>query len=150
MPLENRGHGGDECSATAAIVRKYSPRPGDTVAIEASVNDTRRYGLSGLDRYRTCVTTMLRHLGDRPDQVLLVADPPIVGWSRYPPWNHGSDRVSRAYRDATRQLARRAGVTFVDLSTGWVKRRHVGDDTIHPSDAGHRLIARRVVDATRR
>lgn len=149
LPLHNGGHGGDECRQTAAIVKRFRPEPRDVVVVEASVNDTRRYGVRGLGRYRACLTGIVRHLsaGTGPARLVVLADPPIVGWRRYAPWNRGSDATSRKYRDATRAIADRAGATFVDLGAGWDKRRDVAADTIHPNARGASAIAREVVAA---
>jgi maltose O-acetyltransferase len=145
LPLINQGHHGDGCAATSSIAQSYEARDTDVVVIEDAINDTRRDGIGGVDKYETCLTRLVRHVQvGGPLRVVLVADPPIVAWNVGP--QNGSDAASKAYGRATAEVAKRTGARFVDLSIGWVKARDITADGIHPSDAG----AARISDAVRR
>jgi lysophospholipase L1-like esterase len=54
-------------------------------------------------------------------------------------------------RDHLRQKARSIGAIFVDpLREGWFAGSHhqlIGPDGLHPTDAGHRYIAQRIMEA---
>lgn len=96
----------------------------------------------------------IREAADRIFDVLQQSSPEaelvIVG----PPWvdEDPPARVvasSRAVEDA----ARAAGATFVDpLEEGWFTgpaRRLIGEDRVHPTDAGHAYLADRIAPALR-
>lgn len=80
-----------------------------------------------------------------PAAELLVIGPPWVNAA--PP--SGVVTSSRAVEAA----ARAAGATFVDpLDEGWFTgdaRRLIGEDRIHPTDAGHRYLALRITPSLR-
>ncbi len=124
----------------------YRPRPTDVVVVEPALNDVRHRGTAGLRRYRRSLGDMLSHLSQaaRPGDVLVLVDPPIVAWRRYAPYDHGSRRALRVYREATRRDAGLFHVRAVDLGRGWDTARDVIGDGIHPNDTGTERIARAV------
>jgi lysophospholipase L1-like esterase len=75
---------------------------------------------------------------NHPDAAILVVGPPWVN-SKPPAW------LVQA-RDATRDAAADTGATYVDpVTEGWFNEGGlIGEDGVHPNDAGHARIAERI------
>lgn len=147
MSVRNAGEGSSESPDVARRVLKYAPRRGDVVAIEAALNDLRRFGEDGLARYRASLHRMLLHLASSgaPTTVLLVLDPPITTWTGHAGFDRGSLAGVLAYAEVSREVARDHGALPVDLAAGWQLAIHVASDGVHPSAAGVRHISDAVV-----
>ncbi|WP_433802230.1 SGNH/GDSL hydrolase family protein [Actinomycetospora sp. CA-084318] len=106
------------------------------VVVEGSRNDAS----SPPDRVGAAATALYRDLRARAPQARLVVIGPI--------WSDGTQPAPvRAIRDAVRDAATAAGATWIDpVADGWFARPAglIGADGIHPTDAGHRLMAERV------
>lgn len=152
LVADNRGVSGAESPAIAEVVVQYTPDPDDTVAIEAALNDARRLGRAGLPRYEASLEEMLDHLtrgGTRPE-IVLVADPPIVAWDAYPPYDDGSARVLAAYNRVTAEVAARHGADLAGVPAEWDPAEHIlRADGVHPNDRGQQLLAEAVADEAR-
>lgn len=111
------------------------------VIVEGSRNDAgtapARVGAAATDLYR-------RIRGGAPQARLVV-----IG----PVWSDGDAPAPvLAVRDAVRTAALAAGAQWIDpIADGWFARPAglIGADRIHPTDAGHRLMAERVDAALR-
>lgn len=120
----------------AAVVKA---RPG-IVFVAAGHND-RQFGRAATAKAATAVLHRLRDA--LPDAVIVV-----IG----PIWGNGSppDAI-RGIRTELKRSATSIDAVFVDpIKDGWfagAARRLILDDGIHPSNAGHRRIAGRVLEA---
>jgi len=153
MQFRNEGVGGSESPDVARTVLAYAPRPGDVVAIEATLNDVRRLGDTdaGRARYRVALDEMLRHLARAPSPpiVLLLLDPPITAWTGYPGHERGSIAALAAYATVACEVAAEHKAQVVELRAGWNLAEHLSFDGVHPSTAGMQHIADAVVAAIR-
>jgi lysophospholipase L1-like esterase len=125
-------------SRVAAVIRL---RPG--VIFVAGGHNDRRFGAAASGR---AASTVLRRLREGvPDAVIVV-----IG----PIWQDGSPPASvRGLRDRLRREAAEVGAVFIDpLRDGWfagARHRFIAADGIHPTQAGHRHIARLVLERLR-
>jgi lysophospholipase L1-like esterase len=121
------------------VAAAIAARP-DVVVLAGGHNDSRwaadataRAAESAIDRLRAALP-----------EALLVVVAPI--------WQDGSaPQRCRALRDRLRARAASVGAVFIDpLASGWFagsSHRFIGLDGIHPTNAGHRFIADRVLAA---
>ena len=120
---------------TAAIRQ----RP-DIVFVAAGHNDSRWSAATTANAADKVIRRLHRAL---PNAVLVVVAPI---WSNGRPPQRCLD-----LRDHLRRTARSVGAMFVDpLRGGWfagTRHRLIGPDGLHPTDAGHRFIADRVLAA---
>jgi lysophospholipase L1-like esterase len=122
----------------AAIAREP-----DVIFVAAGHNDSRWTATATAKAADKVITRLRRAL---PDAVLV-----IVG----PIWPSGSPPARCvALRDHLRRTAASVGAIFIDpLGERWFagsRRSLIGTDGIHPTDAGHRAMAKRVIaDLTR-
>lgn len=151
--LENRGASGATSDDVDRALRDYDVSPTDTVVLEPILVDVARRGAGGLEEYRTRLQSMLEHLTratTTPEQVIVLADPPITGWDAFRPHPRGSDRILARYVAATRAICATYPVTFVDLGLGWAPDLDLTPaDRAHPSAAGAQKIRDRVLTAIR-
>jgi lysophospholipase L1-like esterase len=135
----NPGWTGQPVPSQVADVVLARPR---IVFVAAGHND-RRFAASRSDRAADAVIARLHSA--LPDAILVV-----IG----PIWQDGSPPASlRALRDHLRLAAARVDAIFIDpLRDPWfggAAHRMIGPDGVHPTDAGHRLIAGLVLRALR-
>jgi lysophospholipase L1-like esterase len=112
----------------------------DVVFIAAGHNDS-RWSAAATARAAAKVIHRLRRA--LPDAVLVIVAPI---------WPSGSPPTRcLVLRDHLRRTARSVDAIFVDsLAEGWYagnRQKMIGRDGIHPSDAGHRFMAKRVLAA---
>jgi lysophospholipase L1-like esterase len=125
-------------SRVAAVIRL---QPG--VIFVAGGHNDRRFGAAASGRAASAVLHRLRE--GVPDAVIVV-----IG----PIWQDGSPPASvRGLRDRLRREAAEVGAVFIDpLRDGWFagsRHRFIAADGIHPTQAGHRHIARLVLERLR-
>ncbi len=125
-------------SRVAAVIRL---RPG--VIFVAGGHNDRRFGAAASGRAAATVLHRLRE--GVPDAVIIV-----IG----PIWQDGNPPASvRGLRDRLRRVAAEVGAVFIDpLGDGWFagsRHRFIAADGIHPTQAGHRHIARLVLAGLR-
>jgi acyl-CoA thioesterase I len=120
-------------------VTRVDQMPGagiDTVLFFGSIND----GFFGYDTTRGGADeAFAKALAKWPDATILVVGPASPIW----PVPGGY----LAARDATRDAARAAGLTFIDpIDDGWFEGMPelIGVDGIHPNDQGHAYLAERL------
>ncbi|WP_018331180.1 SGNH/GDSL hydrolase family protein [Actinomycetospora chiangmaiensis] len=136
---------GTQDFAAGQLDRAVAVRPG-TVVVQGSRND----GLTPLPQVSAAAADLYRQLQDRLPGVHLI----VIG----PVWSDGTITPSlEALRDAVRTPALAAGATFIDpIGENWfagaagAQPPVIGSDGVHPTDAGHRLIADRVLRALER
>ncbi len=133
---------GTQNFAAGQLDRAVAAAP-STVLVQGSRND----GLVPLPQLSAAAADLYRQLQDRLPGVRLL----VIG----PVWSDGRICPSLdALRDAVRTPALAAGATFVDpIGDNWfagaatTQPPLIGSDGVHPTDAGHRLIADRVLRA---
>ncbi|MEJ2866272.1 SGNH/GDSL hydrolase family protein [Actinomycetospora sp. OC33-EN08] len=131
---------GTQNFAAGQLERAVAAAPG-TVVVQGSRND----GLTPLPQVSAAAADLYRQLQQRLPGVRLV----VIG----PVWSDGTITPSlEALRDAVRTPALAAGATFIDpIGENWFAAADtaqppvIAADGVHPSDAGHRLIAERVL-----
>lgn len=121
-----------------ALVAKAVRQDPDVIVLAGGHNDS-RWSVAATARAADDVIDRLR--ASAPDALLVV-----VG----PIWQDGNPpRRCLALRDRLRDKAAAVGAIFIDpLADGWFSgraHRHIGRDGLHPTDAGHQLIADRVL-----
>ena len=145
MTPVNAAIGGSSASQTAALVRRDGVVHGEAYLILAGLNDARLHGTdpTALDAYSSALETVVTACETAaPDAVvLLVEQPPLLDYSRYPPHDQGSAAALAAYNrrmGLTAERHRRAVLVHVD---GWDPTTMLDDDTVHPNDLGHATLA---------
>lgn len=146
--VANRGTGGDRLADLAARWREdvLDLQP-DLVSVAVGINDTwRRYDhgeTSDVERFEELFEALVSPLTDAGTPVVLVEPwllPLRAGQER---WHEDLD----PRREAVARLARRTGATFVAAQAAMSARAEqvgVGAlvlDGVHPSPAGHRVLA---------
>ncbi|HET9521329.1 MAG TPA: SGNH/GDSL hydrolase family protein [Candidatus Limnocylindrales bacterium] len=121
-----------------ALVAKAVRQDPDVIVLAGGHNDS-RWSVAATARAADDVIDRLQ--ASAPDALLVV-----VG----PIWQDGNPpRRCLALRDRLRDKAAAVGAIFIDpLADGWFSgraHRHIGRDGLHPTDAGHQLIADRVL-----
>ena len=133
----NPGWTGQTVGSRVAAAIRYQP---DIVVVAAGHNDS-RWSAATTARAADAVLDRLHRA--LPNAVLVVVAPI---WSNAWPPTRCLD-----LRDHLRQKARSIGAIFVDpLRDRWFagsRQRLIGPDGIHPTDAGHRYIAGRIMAA---
>ena len=113
----------------------------DVVLVFGSRNDR----ASGPEVRRAATRAFTLVESSWPDAELLVIGPPWV--------DEGPPAYVRTSRLAVQAAAGAAGATFVDpLAEGWFTgsaRRYIGEDRIHPTNAGHEYLARVITPSLR-
>ncbi|GAC1530735.1 MAG: hypothetical protein NVS3B12_05680 [Acidimicrobiales bacterium] len=145
-PLVDHGHGGDLATGCLSRVGAGRPTPADDdiVVFECDLNDARRYGadarhLRVFERSFRAALARLRH-----GRVIVVEDPPIPAWGLYRPFNHGSTAALGVHNKVIeRNLP--AGTRLARV-TSWDPTSMVGQDGVHPNDAGEAAIVAAVAD----
>jgi hypothetical protein len=153
---DDRGVDGALSNQVLTVVDDYKVRSEDEVVIEGEINDV----LSGLGarHFAHDLNLTLEHLEDgpvRPKKVLVLFDPPSLGWlhrSDDPdPQDKGSALTLARYTAAGKKVvAGYPGVMERDLADGWNPERlenHV--DMLHPNKLGVKRIAHVVISALR-
>jgi hypothetical protein len=154
---DDRGVDGALSYQVLAVVDDYKVRSEDEVVIEGEINDV----LSGLgaQHFAHDLNLTLKHLEDgpvRPKKVLVLFDPPSLGWQQRGdvpgPLAKGSALTLARYTAAGKKVvAGYPGVIERNLADGWNPERlenHV--DMLHPNKLGVRRIAHVVISALRR
>jgi lysophospholipase L1-like esterase len=123
-----------------ALVASAVHQHPDVIVLAGGHNDS-RWSVSATAGAADDAIDRLR--ASAPDALLVV-----VG----PIWQDGNPpRRCLALRDRLRDKAAEVGAVFIDpLADGWFSgraHRLIGPDGVHPTDAGHRLIANRVLAA---
>lgn len=145
MTLVNAGVGGSSTTDTAGLVRRDGAVRGDAYLLLAGLNDARLHGMdpAALDAYgsalESIVTACEAAVSDAV--VLLVEQPPLLDYRRYPPHDQGSVSAVDAYNLRMVDVAgrhRQAVLVHVD---GWDAATMLDEDTVHPNDLGHAIIA---------
>ncbi|GLZ51822.1 hypothetical protein Acsp07_14390 [Actinomycetospora sp. NBRC 106378] len=136
---------GTQDFAAGQLDRAVAVRP-TTVVVQGSRND----GLTPLPQVSAAAADLYRQLQQRLPGVRLI----VIG----PVWSDGTITPSlEALSDAVRAPALAAGATYIDpIRENWFAGADtaspplIGSDGVHPTDAGHRLIADRVQRALER
>ena len=147
LSLSNRAQPGDLSADTLSRVRLRPPRRIDIVTVQTGVNDANLYGLAGLASYQRNLRAILRET-QRAALVVLVLDQHAWQPSDIPPYDHGTPAVIHAYRLVAREVAEAAGAIVVAPVLGVVTEWQA--DGMHPSGAGHRVIAAAIAAAIKR
>ncbi|MDL5159132.1 SGNH/GDSL hydrolase family protein [Actinomycetospora termitidis] len=136
---------GTQTFAAGQLERAVAAGPG-TVVVQGSRND----GLTPLPQVSAAAADLYRQLQERLPGVRLI----VIG----PVWSDGTITPSlEALSDAVRNPALAAGATYIDpIRENWFATAAgaqppvIASDGVHPSDAGHRLIAEKVLRALER
>lgn len=142
----NRGVGGSRSVETALVVDAEPPPPATrAVLLMTGLNDGRFSGGAGdaLAAYADAVDTVLTTVRRAAPTaaVAVVEQPHLVDYSRYHPYDNGSDAVLDAYNAALRRVAAAHPGTLLVRVPGWDPLTMLDDDTVHPNDLGHAEIA---------
>ena len=133
----NPGWTNQAVGARVAATIRQKP---DIVVVAAGHNDS-RWSVETTSRAADAVLDRLRRA--LPDATIMVVAP--IWSSDTPPAR------CLELRDHLRRTARSMGATFVDPLAGrWfagIRQRLIGPDGLHPTDAGHRYIAQRFLEA---
>jgi lysophospholipase L1-like esterase len=123
-----------------ALVSRAIRQQPDVVFVAAGHNDS-RWSVAATSRAADGVIDRLHRA--LPDAVLVIVAP--IWPSGNPPTR------CLDLRDHLRRTARSVGAIFVDpLAPGWFagsRRAMIGPDGIHPTDAGYRYMAKRILEA---
>ena len=122
----------------SALVSKWH---GDVLIVFGSRNDSR----AAPSRLRDTAAATLRYLRSHLPDTRIVVIGPMWPTPLPPGGDPEGDRV--AIRQAAEAVP---GVTYVDpMAPPWLSARNIdliGEDRIHPTDAGHRYLSRRIID----
>ena len=139
------GVGGSSTTDTAGLVRREGAVRADAYLILAGLNDARFHGTdpAALDAYSSALEFVVNACeAAAPDAVvLLVEQPPLLDYDRFPPHDQGSGSAVDAYNRRMADVAdrhRQAVLVHVD---GWDATTMLDEDTVHPNDLGHATIA---------
>jgi lysophospholipase L1-like esterase len=128
-------HGSDGAFQAAQLDRAVTADPA-MVIVAGSIND----GLVAPERVGAAASALYAAVRARAPQARLV----VVG----PPWPSGTPTAEiLRIRDALAAAARTSGALWIDpLAEGWFTDPVglIGADGVHPTDAGHALIAHRI------
>ncbi|MBE1606529.1 DUF7402 domain-containing protein [Actinopolymorpha pittospori] len=158
-PLVNKARSSDLSAETENqfLMTVNSFRRGDVVVIETGINDVRLFGPDAdlANRYAQHLTEMLSYLRStqrgREIPVVFVVDPGISAstWSKYPPYDKGSQEVADDYAEKLKDVAAdMSDISVVDVRSTW-SEEHIAADGVHPNDTGHATIAAAVGEALR-
>jgi lysophospholipase L1-like esterase len=154
MTPVNLGVGGSSTIDTASHVSRHSTPRADAYLLLAGLNDARLNGCdpAALDAYSTALETIVTACeAVSPNAVvLLVAQPPLLDYSGYPPHNRGSDSALAAYNQRLRVVADRHPQAVMVHVDRWEPTTMLDDDAVHPNDAGHAVLAAAAIRAYRR
>lgn len=147
LGLDNRAQSATVSAENAAALRCSPPPPAALFVLMAGLNDARLHGRSAPERqdYAANIDTMLRALGPVP--VVVLAQPHLVDYSGYPPFDQGSDSSVDAYNAAVEDVVSRHDFACVARVAGWDPQSMIADDGVHPNDSGHEQLAGTVIRA---
>ena len=138
---------------TARQVASSAPPPASVFVLMTGLNDARLNGGSSLARaaYAEALGVVFRAFREAsPEALVLALEQPYIGdYAGYAPFHRASDGVIDAYNATLRRAASRCGFARVAAIEGWQVDTMIATDGVHPSDAGHRHLARAVVEALR-
>jgi lysophospholipase L1-like esterase len=145
MTSLNLGVGGFSSEDTAQLVCRQGARPADAYLVIVGLNDARRYGTdpAAMHAYVRALTVVVDRCVAASSHawVLLVEQPPLVRYDRYPPHDQGSSSALDAYNGLLRRVAAQQPHSVSVTVRGWDARSMLADDTVHPNDLGHQTIA---------
>lgn len=114
---------------------------GDVLIVFGSRNDSR----AAPSRLRDTAAATLRYLRSHLPNTRIVVIGPMWPTPLPPGGDPEGDRV--AIRQAAKAVG---GLTYVDpMAPPWLSAKNlylIGEDRIHPTDAGHRYLSRRIID----
>ena len=153
MTPVNRGVGGSSTIETATLASRDGDVRADLYLLITGLNDARLHGTdpAALDAYSSALQSVLATWeAAAPDAVvLLVQQPPLLDYRRFPPHDRGSTAAVDAYNRRMDQVARRYPQGVVVHVEGWDAATMLDDDTVHPNDLGHATLADAAVRAYR-
>ena len=150
----NLGVGGSSTTETATHIAKCPPPSAQLYLLLAGLNDARLYGKAreGLARYAEALRSIVEACRSSAPlaTIVVVEQPHLLDYSRYPPHDQGSDDAVDLYNAALRRVARQlvspSHAVLVARAAQWDQATMLADDTVHPNDAGHAELARSVTD----
>jgi lysophospholipase L1-like esterase len=154
MAPVNLGVVGSSTIDTAAQVSRHGTPRAEAYLLLAGLNDARLNGCdrAALDAYSAALETIVTACkADAPNAVvLLLAQPPLLDYSGYPPHNRGSDSALAAHNQRLGLVAERHRQAMTVHVDGWEPTSMLDDDTVHPNDLGHATLAAAAIQAYRR
>lgn len=115
------------------------------------LNDARLNGESpgGLQTYARALDTLFHALHDTAPHALVLAikQPYIQDYSQHFPYNRASNAIIDRYNGTLETVTSQLPFAQSVVVDGWHAATMLADDTVHPNDSGHALLARAVVRA---
>ena len=134
-----------ESETTARVWAKYGSM---IFLISYGTNDVARLGTSSehvisIDHYESYLRQVLKKAQSQTDRIALLASPPVIEAKPNPNSKNRLNSDIEEYNSVLTRLAGEYGAELLDLYGDFEKRGAVkllGEDGIHPNDAGHAAI----------
>ncbi|MBA3524971.1 MAG: SGNH/GDSL hydrolase family protein [Geodermatophilaceae bacterium] len=147
----NLGVGGTASADVHSRLRGEPAPVSRQYLVMTGLNDARLHGASpeALESYAVALLAIFRafHGANPAGRTVAVEQPHLIDYSLYPPHNRGSDAVVDAFNVRLRAVASTSPWVVLATVSGWNPTTMLSADTVHPNDAGHRELARAVIDA---
>lgn len=150
LSLDNRAQSATVSAQNAAAIVSNPPPPTTLFVLMCGLNDARLHGESVAARraYAENLESMLGvFAANGSASVLALAQPLLIDYSGYPPFDQGSDSTVDAYNATLADVVSRHDFARVAAVEGWDPQAMIAADGVHPNDRGHIQLAHTVVQA---